>query len=135
MAAALGPHARFAGYRTGDDLADHYAAADLFAFASLTETFGNVVLEALASGLPVVAVRAGGPAEIVREGETGLLIEPDQPPAAFADALVRLIDDVPLRRRMASAARAYALSQSWDAIMHALRARYVSIVEAQSAGA
>ncbi len=53
----LGEIARFVGYRTGEDLADHYAAADLFAFASVTETFGNVVLEAMASGLPVVAVR------------------------------------------------------------------------------
>jgi glycosyltransferase involved in cell wall biosynthesis len=49
----MGPNARFVGYRGGEDLADHYASADLFAFASLTETFGNVVLEALASGLPV----------------------------------------------------------------------------------
>ena len=60
----LGRSARFVGYRTGDDLADHYASCDLFAFASLTETFGNVVLEAMASGLPVVALRAGGPRPI-----------------------------------------------------------------------
>ncbi|MFO0951411.1 MAG: glycosyltransferase [Isosphaeraceae bacterium] len=49
----------FAGYRTGEELADHFAAADLFAFSSSTETFGNVVLEAMASGLPVVAAPAG----------------------------------------------------------------------------
>src|SRR5258705_226516 len=72
----MGPQARFVGYRSGDDLADHYAAADLFAFSSLTETFGNVVLEALASGLPVVALRARGIADIVRPGVTGLLLEP-----------------------------------------------------------
>ena len=90
----LGDSARFAGYRTGDDLADHYAAADLFAFASLTETFGNVILEAMASGLPVVAVRAGGPGEIVRPGETGFLVEPDAPSSAFAEAPAR-----PGRRR------------------------------------
>ena len=57
----LGDSARFVGYQTGQALADHYAACDLFAFASRTETFGNVILEAMASGLPVVAVRAGGP--------------------------------------------------------------------------
>ena len=60
LEARMGPHARFVGYRTGEDLADHYAAGDLFAFSSLTETFGNVVLEAMASGLPVVALKAGG---------------------------------------------------------------------------
>src|SRR5262249_6118930 len=76
----LGRGARFVGYKTGQDLADHFAAADLFAFSSLTETFGNVVLEAMASGLPVVALRAGGVGETVRSGETGLLVEPTEPP-------------------------------------------------------
>ena len=113
----LGPLARFVGYRAGEDLADHYAAADLFAFASLTETFGNVILEAMASGLPVVAVRAGGVGETVQPGVTGPLIEPDDPPARFAEALIRLVDDADGRRRMAEAARAYALTQTWDAIM------------------
>ncbi len=111
----MGPNARFAGYRSGDDLADHYAAADIFAFASLTETFGNVVLEAMAAGLPVVAVRAGGVSDIVRQGRTGLLVEPGDPPPKFAEGLIRLIDDIGLRRDLAEAARAYALTQSWDA--------------------
>ena len=53
----IGSFAHFAGYRQGEDLADHYAASDIFAFSSLTETFGNVVLEAMASGLPVVALQ------------------------------------------------------------------------------
>jgi len=120
----MGPNATFVGYRTGADLADHYAAADLFAFSSLTETFGNVVLEAMASGLPVVALRAGGVGDTVRPGETGVLVDPAAPPAAFAAALTRLVDDRPLRLRTASAARAYAESQGWDAIMGALRDRY-----------
>ncbi len=126
---SLGGNARFVGYRSGDDLADHYAAADLFAFASLTETFGNVVLEAMASGLPVVALRAGGVGDIVRPDETGLLIEPYAPPLDLADALIRFIDDTALRHRTAEAARAYALSQSWDEIMGALRGRYEHVVE------
>ena len=67
----IGSIARFAGYRVGDDLADHYAAGDIFAFASLTETFGNVVLEAMASGMPVVAVRAGGVGDTVQDGKHG----------------------------------------------------------------
>ncbi len=126
LAARMGPEARFAGYRGGEDLADHYAAADVFAFASLTETFGNVVLEALASGLPTVAIRAGGVGEIVEDGESGSLVEPSAPPAALASALIRLVDDPGLRRRMASAARAYALTQTWGAIMGRLRDRYLA---------
>jgi len=124
----LGTAARFVGYRKGDDLADHYAAADLFAFASRTETFGNVVLEALASGLPVVALRAGGPAETVHDGETGFLVEADDPPTRFAEALIRLVDDPPLRSRMAEAARAFALTRSWEAVMGLLREHYLRIV-------
>jgi glycosyltransferase involved in cell wall biosynthesis len=121
--------AAFAGYRSGDDLADHYAAADLFAFSSLTETFGNVVLEALASGLPVVALRAGGVGDTVRPSETGLLVEPSAPPSSFASALVGLVHSAEERLRMALAAREYALSQSWDAIMGGLRSRYERVIE------
>jgi glycosyltransferase involved in cell wall biosynthesis len=128
LEARLGAAARFAGYRSGDDLADHYAAADIFAFASLTETFGNVIIEAMASGLPVVAVRAGGPGDTVRPGETGLLVETSESPAQFAAALLKLVDDHAERSRMAAAARAYALSQTWDAIMGELRRRYQRII-------
>lgn len=123
----MGPNARFVGYRGGEDLADHYAACDLFAFASLTETFGNVVLEALASGLPVVAVRAGGVGEIVRSGETGILVEPGDTPGQMAGALIGLTDDTALRREMAESARAYALTQTWDAIMGRLRDHYLDV--------
>jgi glycosyltransferase involved in cell wall biosynthesis len=133
LEARLGPGARLVGYKWGDELADHYAAADVFAFASRTETFGNVVLEAMASGLPVVALRAGGPGEFVQDGETGLLIDPEAPPSEFADAVVRLADDLDLRRRMAAAARDFALSQSWDAIMLALRERYEAVIGERAA--
>lgn len=125
LEARLGGLASFVGFRQGDDLADHYAAADLFAFASTTETFGNVVLEAMASGLPAVVLAAGGPAELVRSGENGEAIPPDAPPSAFADALASLIADRPRRLRMAAAARAFAQEQSWEAIMGALRLRYL----------
>ena len=122
----------FAGYRSGADLADHYAAADLFAFSSLTETFGNVVLEAMASGLPVVALRGGGVGNIVRSGQTGTLVEPDEPSGTFARELVALIDNHTERVKRAEAARDYALSQSWGEIMGTLRERYRSVIEATS---
>ena len=128
----MGPKARFVGYRSGADLADHYAAADLFAFSSLTETFGNVILEAMASGLPVVALGAGGVADTVQPGLTGLLIDPEAPAQQFADALLALVDNPDRRRRTAEAAREYALSQTWSAIMEALRQRYLAILSAPS---
>jgi glycosyltransferase involved in cell wall biosynthesis len=126
----LGPLARCVGYKTGDELANHYAACDLFAFASLTETFGNVILEAMASGLPVVAVAAGGPAETIHDGETGLLIKSDEPPQAMAVALASLIADDTRRATMSATARRYAEIQSWESIMSKLRARYENLLYA-----
>lgn len=120
--------AAFVGVRSGDDLADHYAAADVFAFASRTETFGNVVLEAMASGLPAVVLAEGGPAEIVRNGETGLAINPNSPSSTFADAILALAEDGPLRRQLAGQAREYARSQGWEQIMETLRGRYEVIL-------
>ena len=128
MEKRLGSLARFVGCRIGEDLADHYAAGDLFAFASRTETFGNVALEAMASGLPVVAVRAGGVADIVDHGATGLLVEPDASPRTFAETLVRLADDAEERRAMGRTARGFAESQSWSAVMEDLRSSYSRVV-------
>ncbi|MDR3635025.1 MAG: glycosyltransferase family 1 protein [Isosphaeraceae bacterium] len=124
----MGPHAQFVGYRKGEDLADHYAAADLFAFSSLTETFGNVILEAMASGLPVVALRAGGVADTVRPDVTGTLVDPDAPAQHFADAVLSYVDNPVLRTRTAESAREYALGQSWTAIMDSLRDRYQALL-------
>jgi glycosyltransferase involved in cell wall biosynthesis len=124
----IGSIAHFAGYRQGADLADHYAAGDLFAFSSRTETLGNVVLEAMSSGLPVVALRAGGVGETVKSGSNGILVEPGEPPERFAAAIRWLIDQADERRRMAQAARAYAISQSWEAIMASLRTRYQTVI-------
>ena len=129
----IGSFAQFAGYRQGEDLADHYAASDIFAFTSLTETFGNVVLEAMASGLPVVALRAGGVGETVQPGSTGSLVEPSEPPARFASALLGLVEqpeerpeDGSGRSRLMLSARAG--TQSWPR----LRGRYQSVIDAQA---
>ena len=72
----LGEHATFLGWLHGQDLARAYASADAFLFASRTDTFGQVILEAQASGLPVVAVAEGGPASLIADGETGMLAPP-----------------------------------------------------------
>jgi glycosyltransferase involved in cell wall biosynthesis len=124
----MGAPARFVGYRSGDDLADHYASADLFVFTSLTETFGNVVLEAMASGLPVVALRAGGVADTVLDGSTGLLVDPSAPPDRFAEALTSLVDDRATRDCLSREARACALGREWDDILSALRERYLRVI-------
>ncbi len=128
----IGSIARFAGYRQGEDLADHYAAADIFAFSSLTETLGNVVLEAMASGLPVVALRAGGVGETVQSGSTGILVDASLAPEQFASALLWLVEHHEERRRMAGAARTHALNVSWDVIMASLRGRYQNAIDAQA---
>ena len=125
----IGAIAHFAGYRQGADLADHYAAADLFAFSSVTETLGNVVLEAMSSGLPVIALRAGGVGETIESGRNGILVEPGEPPERFAAAICWLIDQTDERHKMAEAARTYAISQSWEAIMAALRMRYQDAID------
>jgi glycosyltransferase involved in cell wall biosynthesis len=96
----------------GDALADAYASADLFLFASRTDTFGQVLLEAQASGLPVVAVAEGGPCSIVEDGLTGLLRPAD--PLALADAVIALAADPAARRRLGAAGRRAALERTWD---------------------
>jgi glycosyltransferase involved in cell wall biosynthesis len=126
---SIGSIAHFAGYLEGGVLSDHYSASDIFAFSSLTETFGNVVLEAMASGLPVVGLRSGGVGETVQSGNTGILVEPSEPPASFAAALMGLIEQPQLRLAMSRSAREYALSQSWEAIMGGLRDRYQLVID------
>lgn len=105
----------FTGPLTGEPLAQIFASADIFVFSSLTETFGQVIQEAMASGLPVVALRAGGPADLVEVGTTGFLAEPGQV-SVFAEHILRLVEDGVLRRRMGFTARRCVEGRSWDAI-------------------
>ncbi len=118
----LGEHATFLGWLDGDELARAYASADLFCFASRTDTFGQVILEAQASGLPVVAVAEGGPRNLVQTGVTGLL----RPPVAdaLADALVGLAASPQRRRRLADSALTAVGGRTWEASMQRLAEGY-----------
>jgi glycosyltransferase involved in cell wall biosynthesis len=116
----------FTGYLEGEDLARAYAAADIFVFPSASETFGNVVLEAMASGLPVIAPRAGGPVDHVRDGENGFLFDPDD--LGEMVSLARwLASDLTYTRRLGAAARAHAEAQSWEEIMDELLDDYAAL--------
>jgi glycosyltransferase involved in cell wall biosynthesis len=112
----LCPDAILAGVQQGQALAAHYASADVFLFPSLTETFGNVTMEAMASGLPVVAFRNGAAAQHIRDGLNGFAPEPGDD-AAFVAAAVRLAATPALRQRVAQAARNDALAVGWDRIL------------------
>ncbi|NBB82813.1 MAG: glycosyltransferase [Alphaproteobacteria bacterium] len=102
QAAGLRNAVRLLGFR--EDVRRIIAAGDVLALPAKAEPFGLVLLEAMALGRPVLATRAGGPLDIVHDGETGLLVEPSNP-AAMAEALVRLLNDKPLRARYGRAGR------------------------------
>jgi glycosyltransferase involved in cell wall biosynthesis len=118
------PQVHFVGLQRGSELAAHYASADVFLFPSLSETFGNVTLEAMASGLAVVAFDAAAAGALIRNGRNGLLA-----PAADADAFVRAAcaaatgDMAALRQR----ARQTALASDWEPVLHRFEQRLVAL--------
>ncbi len=124
------PDAIFAGFLTGDELAAAYASSDIFVFPSDSESFGNVTLEAMASGLACVCADATGSRSLVVAGETGLLADASDA-KGFADNISALAKDAALRQRMGRAARARALGFSWDETM----ARMLGYYRALLAGA
>lgn len=109
----------FTGVMEGKELACAYASGDIFAFTSPTETFGNVLLEAMASGLPVISPRAGGALESLREGKNGLGFDPGDI-NGFACGMQKLLENRVYRLKLAQGARDYALQQSWDIIFDRL---------------
>jgi glycosyltransferase involved in cell wall biosynthesis/predicted metal-dependent phosphoesterase TrpH len=118
----LGEHATFLGWLEGDALARAYAGADIFLFASATDTFGQVLLEAQASGLPVVAVAVGGPCSIVEDGVTGLLRPPEA--GALAEAVTSLAAAPLLRERLAVAALGAVRDRTWERALGRLAQGY-----------
>ncbi|HMV63752.1 MAG TPA: glycosyltransferase family 1 protein [Rhodocyclaceae bacterium] len=113
------PDVIFAGPQVGEQLAAHFASGDLFLFPSLTETYGNVVAEALASGLPVVAYRDAAALELITPGVHGHLAEPGDE-RGFVHGAVQLAESPELRARMRLAARERVASLAWRAIVDSL---------------
>lgn len=109
------PEAHFTGFVEKHELARHYASADLFVFPSLSETWGNVVAEAMASGLAVVAYRHAASAELIQNGHNGITVPPDDRDA-FQQAAVELCQHPADYARIGRVARLRALEQSWSGI-------------------
>lgn len=103
----------FTGFVEGQDLAEIYASADIFAFPSTTDTYGSAVLEAQASGLPAVVTDWGGPKEVIKDGVTGIVARGNDV-ESFYQALYRLVADRRLRQRMGVAARRRAETKTWE---------------------
>jgi glycosyltransferase involved in cell wall biosynthesis len=123
----------FTGYLTGDALASAYASADIFAFPSYTETFGQVVLEAMASGLPVSGLFSEGVCDLVDENHSGLLLNTihlneEQQIAGYFNNLTRLVQDASLRHKMGAAALVEAQKHTWDSAMESLVQGYREVL-------
>jgi glycosyltransferase involved in cell wall biosynthesis/predicted metal-dependent phosphoesterase TrpH len=118
----LGEHATFLGWLDREELARAYASADVFLFPSRTDTYGQVVVEAQASGLPVVAVAQGGPLSLIRDRQTGWLCEAD--PQVLAAAVAQLAGSSFLRERISRAALAEVRERSWESAFDQLAAGY-----------
>jgi glycosyltransferase involved in cell wall biosynthesis len=110
--AHLIPEACFTGYLSGTQLASAYASSDIFVFPSTTDTFGNVIIEAQAAGLPVIVSDVGGPKELVTNGVNGLITKAHDA-ADFSRAIRRLSEDKTLRQTMGNAARRSVQDRSW----------------------
>jgi phosphatidylinositol alpha 1,6-mannosyltransferase len=117
------------GVLTGEDLARAYANMDVFVFPSKTDTFGNVVLEALSSGVPALVTDEGGPQFIVKDGETGYVCHDNW---AFVDRIMTLRRSPETLARMSSAARRYAEAMSWDGIFEAVYRAYEEALQPSS---
>ncbi len=124
---SLMPGAVFLGQLSGASLAAAYASADLFVFPSTTETFGNVILEAMASGIVPVCARKGGAAGVIEDGVTGILCEP-RDAGSMSRAIDGVLNDPARRRSLAQGALAHAQQQSWQNIIRQMLGMYEEII-------
>ncbi len=124
----LMPKAVFLGYKTGLELSKIYASSDIFVFPSTTETFGNVTLEAMASGLSPVCAKKGGAAGFIRDFETGLLSKPNDP-TNLAEKIELLLDNYELKNKISNNALSYAQTQTWVNIFDRLIEGYYEVVD------
>lgn len=118
---------QFLGSRNGDELAVIYASSDLFFFPSTTEGWGNVALEAMASGLPVIGSNSTGTSFLVRDGETGFVAEPHNA-LSMANSIQLLAKDDALRLKMSQASRTWAMTFTWERAFSLLMTHYAEIV-------
>ena len=125
------PDAIFCGTRIGEELAAHYASGDVFLFPSLTETWGNVTIEAMASGLAVVAYDCAAAEEVIRHGENGLKVPPEDA-TAFKQMAASIAPDRIGQRRLGTAASVRAAQLSWDAIVDGFEHVLLRLAQPQS---
>lgn len=125
------PDAVFTGYLGGEDLARAYASSDIFFNASITETFGNVTLEAMACGLPLVCADATGSRSLVEQGVNGFLAR-EVSAGAFADELAKIISNPLMQQEMATASHTASKAYTWDAILGRLYDQYQDVLAGYS---
>ncbi|HFJ9446784.1 glycosyltransferase family 1 protein [Bacillus tropicus] len=118
----------FTGYLQGLDLAEAYACSNIMVFPSATETFGNVVLESLACGTPVIGANSGGVKNIITDGKTGVLCPPKNEDA-FLSSIYSLLQNEEKLEQMGIAASSYAKSKSWDEIFRSLLNEYEEVLQ------
>lgn len=118
----------FVGYKSGSELEAYYATADIFTFPSSSETYGNVILEAMASGLPVICPYSGGLKENIIDSYNGLIFETGSS-ENMAYKIIELINDNNLRYRLRENARSYTITKSWNNIYSDLFSKYRLVVE------
>jgi glycosyltransferase involved in cell wall biosynthesis len=129
----LMPAAKFLGYKTGKELSTAFASSDIFVFPSTTETFGNVTLEAMASGIPAVCVKEGGAYGFIQDGINGLIANP-RDAKDFAEKIIFLADNFYIRKEMAFNSLSFAREQTWDKIFERLFESYLEIINDYKSG-